>query len=35
MDNNDGVMVALLPIMSDWANVEFPHLTSRPGGYYE
>lgn len=27
MDNNDGVMVALLPIMSDWANVDFPHLT--------
>lgn len=27
MDVEDGVMVALLPIVSDWANVEFPHLT--------
>lgn len=26
-DNNDGVMVALLPIISDWPNLEFPHLT--------
>lgn len=27
MENDDPVMVALLPIMSDWANIDFPHLT--------
>ena len=27
VDNSDNVMVALLPIISDWANIEFPHLT--------
>jgi len=27
MENDDGVMVALLPIISDWANIELPHLT--------
>jgi 2'-5' RNA ligase len=27
MENDDKVMVALLPIISDWANIEFPHLT--------
>jgi len=27
MESDDQVMVALLPIMSDWANIEFPHLT--------
>jgi 2'-5' RNA ligase len=26
-DFGDGVMVALLPIVSDWAQIEFPHLT--------
>lgn len=25
--NDDGVTVALLPIISDWSQVEFPHLT--------
>jgi 2'-5' RNA ligase len=28
MENGDDrVMVALLPIVSDWANIDFPHLT--------
>lgn len=27
INNDDGVMVALLPIISDWANIDFPHLT--------
>ena len=26
-DYEDDVMVALLPIHTDWANIEFPHLT--------
>lgn len=25
--NDDKVMVALLPIVSDWAQIDFPHLT--------
>lgn len=26
-DNSDKVMVALLPIVSDWSQIDFPHLT--------
>lgn len=26
-DNDDSVMVALLPVVSDWADVDYPHLT--------
>jgi len=27
VENDDKVMVALLPIISDWANIQLPHLT--------
>ena len=27
IDTNNGVMIALLPIVSDWARVDYPHLT--------
>lgn len=27
MDNSDSVMIALLPITSDWCRIELPHLT--------